>query len=134
MRKLALLAAGCSLAACAANPSQDDRMAAQQHLAALLAGKVADRQVECVPDYHSSSRTILTPQAIAFEANPGLVYVSSTAGNGCEGIVGSRYSLVTTSHGTSGICAGDQVQVRDLQTGLMAGACTLQPFVPYKRP
>ena len=133
MRKFALLIAGAGLAACTMGPQQDERLAAQQHLAQLLAGKVAGGQVQCIPDYHTSSPSVITPDAIAFEPNTNRVYVSSTSGSGCEGVSGQTYSLVTTSRGPSGLCAGDAVQIRDLHTGIMAGACTLSPFVPYTR-
>lgn len=135
MQRIVFLIAGAAaLTGCTMGPPQGDAMAGQQQLAQLLAGKVAGPRVECVPTFHAGSGTVLTPQAIALDVNPGLTYVSNTAGSGCEGIVGTRYSLVTTSHGTTGLCAGDQVQIRDLQTGLFAGACTLEPFVPYRRP
>lgn len=132
MRKAALLIAVAGLAACTTSPPEGERLAAQQHLAQLLAGTAARAPVECIPEYQGNSQSIITPQAIAFEVNPGRIYVSSTAGTGCEGVAGTNYSLVTNSP-SSHLCAGDQVQIRDLQTGIMAGACSLQPFVPYTR-
>ena len=133
MRKFALLIAPAAVAACTTSPPQDERLAAQQHLNQLLAGKVAGGPIQCIPDYHTSSPSVITPDALAFQPNPGRIYVSSTAGSGCEGVAGQTYSLVTTSRGPSGLCAGDAVQIRDLHTGVMAGACTLSPFVPYTR-
>lgn len=133
MRRFALVIATAGLAGCAMAPQQDERGAAQRQLAQMLAGKVAGPTMECIPEYHAGARSLVTPQAIAFEPNPGRIYVSSTAGTGCEGVAGERYSIVATSPG-SRLCAGDQIQVRDLQTGVMSGACALTPFVPYSRP
>jgi hypothetical protein len=133
MRKFAVLIAGAAIAGCTTNPPQADMAAAQQHLAQLLAGKAPGPVVECVPAYHANASSVITPQALAFEPNPGRIYVSSTAGSGCEGVGGPNLSVVSNSHGSS-LCAGDVVQIRDLQTGLMAGSCALRPFVPYSRP
>jgi hypothetical protein len=134
MRKLVLLTAGAALAACTTAPPQDSRAAAQQQLAQLLAGKVAGAPVECIPNYHSSSPSVITPTAIAFQATPGRIYVSNTVGSGCEGVGGPAYSLATTQHGSSTLCAGDIVQIRDLQAGTMAGSCSLTQLVPYTTP
>ena len=134
MRKLVLLSAGAALAACTTAPPQDQRAAAQQQLAQLLAGKVAGAPVECIPNYHTSSPSVITPTAIAFQATPGRIYVSNTVGSGCEGVGGPAYSLATTQHGTSTLCAGDLVQIRDLQAGTMAGSCSLTQLVPYTTP
>src|SRR4051812_36157082 len=131
MRSLVLFSAVAALAGCTTAPPQDQRAAAQQELAHLLAGKVAGAPVECIPNYHTTARSVITPTAIAFEASPGKVYVSNTVGSGCEGIGGPAYSLTTVQHGSSTACAGDVVQIRDLQAGTMAGSCSLTQLVPY---
>ncbi|MGZ2411919.1 hypothetical protein ACUXST_001340 [Sphingomonas sp. F9_3S_D5_B_2] len=133
MRTIALLIAGATLVGCTTATSQPDSAAAQQRLDQLLAGKVVGPPVDCIPAYLKNTGTVITPRALAFEAS-GRVYVSSTAGSGCEGVSGQNYSLVTTTHGPSGLCAGDIAQLRDLQTGVTAGSCSLSPFVPYSRP
>ena len=135
MRKLVLLTAGVALTGCTtAPPPQDSRAAAQQHLAQMLAGKVAGAPVECIPNYQASAPSVITPTAIAFQATPGRIYVSNSVGSGCEGIGGPSYSLATTQHGTSTLCAGDIVQIRDLQAGTLAGSCSLTQLVPYTTP
>ena len=133
MRNLTFLAAGLALAACTTTPSQDDRTIAQEHLAALLAGKVAGPPMECVHGYEAGAHSLLAPQAIAIDPSPARVYVSSTAGTGCEGITGPSYYFVSKSHGPSGLCAGDIVQIRDFRTRAMVGTCSLAPFIPYTR-
>jgi hypothetical protein len=122
-----------ALAACTAAPAPPEAAVAEHQLNALLAGKVAGPPTECIPTTQASSHSLISPGAIAFSSNPGRVYVSNVAGSGCEGLSDPRYSLVSTSHGST-LCSGDIVQVRDLQTGAMAGACSLGPFTPYTRP
>jgi hypothetical protein len=133
MRTLPIIVAAAAVAGCtaAAGPNPD-AIQADQRLQAVLAGKVAGPPTNCLPSYapgHANS--LIAPGAIAFRINPGLTYVSNVTGTGCENASGPNYSLVTRSYGT--LCSGDQVQIRDLQTGVMVGACTLQTFVPYSR-
>jgi len=133
MLKAASILAVLALGGCMAAPSPPDAAVAQHQLDSLLAGKVAGPPTECIPTTQASSHSLISPGAIAFSTNPGRVYVSNVAGTGCEGLVDPRYSLVSTSHGST-LCAGDIVQVRDLQTGAMAGACSLGVFTPFTRP
>lgn len=133
MLKAASILSVLALAACTTAPPPPEGAMAQQRLNALLAGKVAGPPTECIPTTAASSHSLIAPGAIAFSTNPGKVYVSNVAGTGCEGLANPRYSLVSTSHGSS-LCSGDIVQVRDLQTGVMAGACSLGVFTPFTRP
>jgi hypothetical protein len=133
MYKAASILAALALAACTTAPPAPEAAVAQQNLNTLLAGKVAGPVTECIPTFQSSSPSMIAPGAIAFTGNPGKIYVSDVAGTGCEGLANPRYSLVSTSHGSS-LCRGDVVQVRDLQTGVMVGACSLGAFTPYTRP
>jgi hypothetical protein len=134
MLKAASILSVLALAACTAGPPPPpEGVMAQQQLNVLLAGKVAGRPTECIPTMQANSPSFIAPGAIVFSPNPGRAYVSNVAGTGCEGLANPRYSLVSSSHGSS-LCAGDIVQVRDLQTGVMAGACSLGPFTPFTRP
>ncbi len=134
MRNLILVSAGMALASCttAPTPSAND-IYAQQRLAALLAGKVAGPPVDCIPGYQANMSATLTPQAIAFQANPSRVYVTNTAGTGCDGLSDQTYTLVTTSRGPGGLCRGDIVKIIDRQVGTMMGSCSLGSFVTYTR-
>ncbi|MGN6849553.1 MAG: hypothetical protein ACTHJK_08795 [Sphingomicrobium sp.] len=133
MYKAASILAVAVLAACTTAPPPPDAVVAQNNLNTLLAGKVAGPSTECIPTAQSGSPSFIAPGAIAFSSNPGKVYVSDVRGSGCEGLANPRYSLVSTSHGSS-LCSGDIVQVRDLQTGVMVGACSLGTFTAYTRP
>lgn len=137
MNRITLVLAGAALmglASCTTAPPQQTSLQAEQQLQRLLAGKVAGPSTSCIPDYHASASSLVAANAIAFRVNPGLVYVTNTANSGCEGLTNPRYALVVTSHGPSGLCSGDIVQVRDLQTGTMIGSCSLSEFTPYRNP
>ena len=97
---------------------------------AVLAGKVAQAPRDCIPNTQAGSPSIITPDAIAFQVNPGLVYVSSVTESGCEGASDPTYTLVTRSNGPS-LCSGDRVEIHDPHTRVLVGACTLSPFTPY---
>jgi len=133
MYKAASILAVFAVAACTTAPPPPEAAVAEHHLNSLLAGKVAGPATECIPTFQANSPSLIAPGAVAFVPNPGKVYVSNVAGTGCEGLANPRYSLVSKSHGSS-LCAGDVVQVRDLQTGVMVGACSLGAFTPYTRP
>jgi hypothetical protein len=133
MMKSASILAVLALGACTTAPPPPDSAVAQHQLSALLAGKVAGPPQNCIPSFQSGSPSLIAPTAVAFTVNPGKVYVSDVAGTGCEGLANPRYSLVSNSHGSS-LCSGDIVQVRDLETGSMVGACSLGAFTPYTRP
>jgi len=136
MRTLILTAAAAAaVASCTTAPPVPQAARAEQKLQQMLAGKVAGPPTGCISaiDAANASSTI-APNAIAFRVNPGLVYVSNTAGSACQGLAGDRYALVTRSSGPGGLCRGDIVQVRDLQTGIMVGSCSLGEFTRYSRP
>jgi hypothetical protein len=132
MYKAASILAVAALAACTTAPPPPEGVVAQNRLNTLLAGKIAGPPAECIPTVQAGSPSFIAPGAIAFSSNPGKVYVSDVRGSGCEGLASPRYSLVSTSHGSS-LCSGDIVQVRDLQTGVMVGTCSLGAFTPYTR-
>ena len=133
MYKTASILAVLGLAACTTAPPPPEAAVAQHQLDTLLAGKVAGQPQTCIPTFQSGSPSLIAPGASAFTANPGKIYVSDIRGTGCEGFANPRYSLISTSHGTS-LCSGDIVKVRDLQTGNMIGACSMGTFTPYTRP
>ena len=134
MRKLVTIAAAAAvsaLAGCSATPSPAN-MQADAHLQRLLADKTAGPPVSCIPRLQTgNARPVMGSGALAFVANPGLVYVSNVEGSGCADIANPNYALVTTSHG-SDLCSGDRVEVRDLETRGFHGSCLLSEFVPYR--
>ena len=130
MRKIMMIAAGAAaLAGCAQAPAPQG-VQATQRLQALLAGKVAQPPRDCIPATQAGSPSIVTPDAVAFTVNPGLVYVSSVTGSGCEDASDPTYTLVTRSNGP-GLCSGDKLEIHDPHTRVLVGACTLSQFTPY---
>lgn len=135
MHRITFVLAGAALmglASCTTGAMEPSGLQAQQKLQALLAGKVAGTPTSCIPNYNASASTLLAPDAIAFRVNPALVYVSNTAGSGCQGITDSRLAVVVNSHGPTSLCSGDIAQIRDLQAGTLVGSCSLGEFTPYR--
>ena len=134
MRILPTITAAVAVAAltgCTGNPPSAT-MQSDAQLQQLLAGKTAGPAQSCIPQRQAgTSASVATPSALAFQANPGLVYVSNVQDSGCADAANPNYSLVTTSHG-SDLCSGDRVEVRDLVTHGFHGACVLSDFVPYR--
>ena len=134
MRILPTIATAVAIAAlrgCTGNPPSAT-MQTDAQLQQLPAGKTAGPAVSCIPQHQAgTSASVATPSALAFQVNPGLVYVSNVEESGCADAANPNYSLVTTSHG-SDLCSGDRVEVRDLVTHGFHGACTLSSFVPYR--
>jgi hypothetical protein len=121
------------LAGCTQAPPVRQGMAADQKLQTMLTGKVAGAPVNCIPAYRAGGApSVVTPGAVAFAVNPGLIYVSNVQGSGCEDAADPDNILVTKSYGSLGLCSGDTLEIRDLQTKTIRGACTLSEFVPYR--
>lgn len=129
----ATAAATAALASCTTSPQVPAAIHADQQVQQMLAGKVAGAPISCVPSHHGSASKIIAPNAIAFRVDSSTVYVSNTAGMGCEGLAGTHHALVTRSTGPGGLCRGDIVEVRDLHSGSVVGSCTLGDFVRYSR-
>ena len=129
---IATAVAVAALAGCTDTTAPPMGLQADAKLQQMLAGKTAGRPVSCIPQRQAgTSASLVTPGALAFQANPGLVYVNNVETSGCADAANPNYSLVTTSHG-SDLCSGDRVEVRDLVTRGFHGACTLSDFVPYR--
>jgi hypothetical protein len=125
-----IAAAAGVLAGCTQAPPAAQGVQANQRLQAILAGKVAGAPRDCIPPTQAGSPSVVTPTEVAYEVNPGLVYVSSVAGSGCENASDPTYASVTRSNGP-GLCSGDRLEIHDPHTRVLIGACTLGPFTPY---
>jgi|SRR5215217_4970015 len=134
MRKFSLLiAATAAIAGCTQAPPRHQTMEADARLQRMLAGKVAGSPIGCIPHQQSGKPSLVTPGAIAFQVNPGLVYVSNVEGSGCEGADDPMLTLVSKSSGP-GLCSGDTIEIHDPRTRILVGACTLGPITAYSRP
>jgi hypothetical protein len=134
MRCVSLLLASAILGSCttaAAPPMRSAR--AEQQYQQLLAGKVAQPDVSCLPSYRANDMVVIDENTVAFKASPSRIYVAHMRG-ACTNLGGGPYALVTHQYGTSGLCHGDIAQVMDTINGVTVGSCVFGDFTPYVRP
>jgi len=132
MRAVPILLAGMAVASCATNPPvpRADRDAAQ--LQQAIAGRVPGRSANCLPSYRADNMTVLDNGTLLFR--DGSTTWVSRLSEGCARAGLSNYALVTKTYGGTGLCSGDIVQLVDTASGTFAGACTVAPFMAYRRP
>ena len=129
MRAIPLLLITATVAACAAQPPAPRSAEAEAKFQQLLAGKAAGATVSCLPHYRADDMVTIDNSTVAFK-DGRTVYVNHLIGE-CSGLNSGFYTLVTRSNGT-GLCRGDIADVRDVQTGMIIGACAIGDFTPYK--
>lgn len=121
------------MAACSTAPDEYTRTAeAQQELDKALAGHVAGKPVNCIPNYRANDMRIIDDWTILFE--DGRTIYMQTPRGGCPGIDSHRNTLVTQLRGTNQLCSGDIQHLVDLPIGMQAGSCVFGPFTPYTKP
>lgn len=130
MRFMSLLLLSAALAACAAAPQQRTAKA-EAHLDKVLAGKVAQNPVSCLPTYRSGDMVVIDDNTILFKEGRK-VYRNDLNGGSCSGLGSGHYALVTKQYGQ--LCRGDIGQVMDMSTGMPVGSCVMGDFVPYVSP
>jgi hypothetical protein len=135
MRGISLLLIGGALASCTTAPPQPMRTAqGQQQYEQLLAGKVAQAPVSCVPSYRANDMIRIDEQTIAFRDGGNRVYVAHMRG-ACSNLTsGGSYALVTKSFGSGGLCSGDIARVVDTANHVTVGSCAFGDFIPYTKP
>ena len=134
MRVISLLLAGGLLASCTTAPQPTARAAEKQaELAQLLAGKVAQRPVSCLPHYRAGDMRVIDDDTIAFRDGAYRTYVAHMNG-GCSNLGGGNYALVTKQFGTADLCRGDIARVVDTLNGATVGSCSFGDFTPFVRP
>jgi hypothetical protein len=134
MRLISLLLAGAVLASCTTGPPQPMRSAEKQReFQMLLAGKVPQPNVSCLPSYRSGDMRTIDANTIVFRDGSSRVYVANMQG-GCTGLPTGHYALVTRNFGGMGLCRGDIAQVVDTLNGIPVGSCVFGDFTPYVRP
>jgi hypothetical protein len=134
MRVVSLLIAGGLLASCTTAPQPTQRSAAKEaELAQLLAGKVAQRPISCLPHYRSSDMRVIDDDTIAFRDGSRRTYVAHMNG-GCSNLGNTSYALMTHQFGSADLCSGDIARVVDTMNGMTVGSCAFGEFTPYVRP
>ncbi|HEY7007105.1 MAG TPA: hypothetical protein VH392_11575 [Sphingomicrobium sp.] len=104
----------------------------QRTLDRLLAGKVAGRPTDCVPNYNISSSSTIDGRTIVFD-RPGTAYLIHLT-PGCEMIENHSYALLSRQFGGLGLCRGDIQHVIDTVSRTTAGSCGVAEIIPYTRP
>jgi len=131
MRVIALLLAGGLLACCTTAPEPTHRAAdKQQELEKLLAGKVAQRPVNCLPHYSANDMRVIDDETIAYRDSGRRTYVTHMNGV-CSNLAAGHSALVTRLVGSPDVCRGDIAHVVDTATGMTIGSCSYGDFTPY---
>ena len=138
MRTFILMLSAASLGSCMAGPpspqqamwDQQQAMRDQQELGMRLAGRVAGPPTDCLPSYRANHQMNISDNVILFDYG-GTIYRNDPPG-GCPGLGSGQYALVVRPVGSS-LCRGEIAQVRDIQSGMTRGTCTLGAFMPYRR-
>jgi hypothetical protein len=100
----------------------------------LIAGKVPQAPVNCIPSYNTNEMSIIDGHTLGFRVGTGsnrayLVRLTP----GCEMIGGGNYALVSRKVASTGLCRGDIQQVVDTLNNINVGSCTVAEIVPYVR-
>lgn len=134
MRVMTLALAASALASCTTAPQQATRAPDKQvELAQLLAGKVAQRPISCLPHYQSGDMRVIDEDTIAFRDGARRTFVAHMNG-GCSNLGSSGSALVTHQFGSADLCRGDIARVVDTLNGVTVGSCSFGDFTPYVRP
>lgn len=136
MRVLApLMIATLAVGGCTGTMAAPEQRTAKQEiqLRKALAGKVAQKPVDCLPTYRSSDMEVVDDHTILFHDGGNRVYLQSPRG-GCSPLGNGNYTLVTVLHGSGSLCRGDISRVVDLPAGMTVGSCAMDSFIPYVKP
>lgn len=135
MRCTSLLIAGGVLASCSVAPPSAPLPPTPEGMHQydlLLAGKVAQRPVSCLPSYNNNEMVRLDGRTIGFRAGAGTSYIVHLS-QGCEALTSPTATIVSHQVGGSGMCRNDIERVVD-SSGFPVGSCTIEQIVPYLRP
>ncbi len=134
MRGISALMAGVVLASCTAVPPAPTRTAeAQQRYEALVAGKVPQAPLSCLPSYRANDMIRIDDDTVVFRDGSRRVYVSHMNGP-CSGLASNNTALVTHEYTSPGPCSGDIARVVDTSARMTVGSCAWGEFVPYVAP
>ena len=124
----AILAVG----SCAGTTEYQRSAEAQQDLDKALAGRVAGKPLNCIPNYRATDMQIIDDYTLVFK-DGRTVYLQSPHG-GCPGIKNHSNILVNRPMGTTQLCSGDINHLIDPATGMAGGSCVFGDFIPYTKP
>jgi hypothetical protein len=108
-------------------------MSGQRAYETLLAGKVPQRPITCLPNYYANEQTTIDGRTLAFRVGSRTTYIMHLSA-GCEMLGSGTYALLSRQIGGPGMCRGDIEQVVDTMNHVSVGSCTITDIVPYVRP
>ena len=136
VRLIAMAVALPLLAGCAANAMEANSEGAetlserdQRRMDNLLDGKTPGDPQSCIHTRPNTQTSIIGNQAILYRVG-GTVYRNDLDGM-CP-TLRSTSTLVMQRYGSSQLCSGEVVQVRDPYSGAGFGSCVLGEFTPYR--
>ena len=136
MRAILILVAGSILASCANAPPppyMERSPSGQRAYETLIAGKVPQRPVNCLPSYNANEQSTIDGRTLAFRVGSRTTYIMHLS-EGCEMLGSGTYALLSRQIGGPGMCRGDIEQVVDTMNHVSVGSCTITDIVPYVRP
>lgn len=132
MRSMSLLLLAATVSSCSTVPPEPRSARAEAHLQTLLAGRVANQPMTCLPHYRADNMVVIDDNTVLFR-NGRTVYRNDFQGGTCSRLGSGFYALLTRSSGGTGLCRGDIAEVVDTTSGMQVGSCVLGDFVPYTR-
>lgn len=134
MRVISILSAATALASCTMSAgAPNGQLEAQREYQQLIAGKVAQAPVSCLPHYLSGDMRVIDDNTIAFRNGNSRVYIAHMQGS-CDSLARGHNALVTHQYGNAQLCRGDIAHVVDTLNGFTVGSCVFGDFVPFVRP
>jgi hypothetical protein len=128
---LAPLIVGCTANAMETSGAQADPLSErdQRRMAALLDGKTPGDSQPCITTRPTTQSSIIGNQAILYRVGR-TVYRNDLDGM-CPTLT-SDSTLVVQRYGSSQLCSGEILQIRDPHSGASFGSCVLGEFTPYR--
>ena len=134
MRGISLVVAAAALTSCTMSvqePGPGPSVRAQMEYQQLLAGRVPEAPMTCLPSRQANDMVVIDDNTVAFR--DGIrVYVNHPAG-GCPQLSQGHTALVSRQYAQTGPCRGDVIQVVDTLSHVTVGSCTWGDFIPYVR-
>ena len=126
---IAVMLGSCSYAP--PGPPSPPTPAAMHEYDRLVAGKVAQAPIACLPDYRADDMVRIDGRTIGFRVGGNSSYIVHL-GPGCEALTNPTATLVSHQVGGSGLCRNDIERVID-SSRFPIGSCTIEQIVPYVR-
>ncbi len=105
---------------------------AAQKLDRQLAGKVAEKPINCIPMRSADQAIRISDDILLYRVSNRLVYRNDLAPS-CNGLARNSDIMVVRSI-SSQLCDGDIVNLVDRTSGSSYGGCALGKFTPYRMP